>query len=174
MKAVARWPLAALLAVSGASDAQRRIEPVAQPRPAAVPVQPPVSAPVMSPAQQMQLRKQDAELIDAARRVMALVDESRVGEVWDGASAAMKRAVPREEFVAQVGGDRSRVGKPRERGDAAVTRTQYPAGQRVPQGVYANIATPTSFANAPQAVRELVSFRLDEDRTWRVSGYSLR
>jgi hypothetical protein len=23
-------------------------------------------------------------------------------------------------------------------------------------------------------VRELVSFRLDEDKTWRVSGYSLR
>ena len=28
--------------------------------------------------------------------------------------------------------------------------------------------------NMPKPVRELVSFRLDEDRQWRVSGYSLR
>jgi uncharacterized protein DUF4019 len=32
----------------------------------------------------------------------------------------------------------------------------------------------TKFANAPQPVRELVSFHLDNDKTWRVSGYSLR
>ncbi len=174
MKAVAKWALTALLAVSSATGAQ---QPAASPRQSALPRITPAAAPAdqtMSSAQEAQLRKQDAELIAAARQVMALVDEGRIGEVWDGASSAMKRAVPRAEFVAQVASDRRRVGSPNDREDSAVTRTRYPAGQRVPQGVYANIATPTTFANAPQPVRELVSFRLDEDRTWRVSGYSLR
>ena len=39
---------------------------------------------------------------------------------------------------------------------------------------YANVVYASKFANAPQPVRELASFHLDDDQTWRVSGYSLR
>ena len=45
---------------------------------------------------------------------------------------------------------------------------------QVPEGLYINVSFPTRFAKAPQPVRELVSFRLDEDKTWRLAGYSLR
>jgi hypothetical protein len=55
-----------------------------------------------------------------------------------------------------------------------VSRSQFPAGAKVPQGLYLNVAVPTTFATSQTPVRELVSFRLDEDKTWRVSGYSLR
>ena len=61
-----------------------------------------------------------------------------------------------------------------ERKQVAVTRSAYAAGGQVPAGNYINVVYATRFANAPQPVRELVSFHLDEDKTWRVSGYSLR
>jgi hypothetical protein len=48
---------------------------------------------------------------------------------------------------------------------------QYTAGSQVPPGVYVNVSFPSRFANAPQPVRELVSLRLDEDKTWRLVGY---
>src|SRR3546814_14692441 len=60
------------------------------------------------------------------------------------------------------------------RGNPAVSRSQFPAGAQVPEGFYLNVAVPTTFAESEQPVRELVSFRLDEDKVWRVSGYSLR
>lgn len=136
---------------------------------------PPGPDPQPTPQQRAALQKQDAEMSDAAQQVLELVDAGRIGEVWDGASAVMKRVVPREEFVNQVSDERGRLGRPVDRGTAGVTRTQFPAGARVPQGMYVNVATPTRFQkSAGQVVRELVSFRLDEDRVWRVSGYSVR
>ena len=51
---------------------------------------------------------------------------------------------------------------------------QYSAGAAVPEGLYINVSFPTRFANSAQPVRELVSFRFDEDQVWRLAGYSLR
>jgi hypothetical protein len=48
------------------------------------------------------------------------------------------------------------------------------AGAAVPEGLYINVSFPTRFANSAQPVRELVSFRFDEDQVWRLAGYSLR
>ena len=140
------------------------------------PVQPTArqEAPQPSPRQRAALEQQDAELAQAARQVIEMVDPGRAGEVWDGASAAIKRLVPREEFIRQVGVDRGRLGAPLQRGVPLVTRGQFRAGGQVPQGRYVNVATPTKFEKTEQPIRELVSFRLDEDHVWRVSGYSLR
>jgi hypothetical protein len=44
----------------------------------------------------------------------------------------------------------------------------------MPVGRYANIAFASKFANAKQPARELVSFHLESDKTWRVAGYTLR
>jgi hypothetical protein len=42
-------------------------------------------------------------------------------------------------------------------------------------GQYVSIEYETRFANKPDGtLRELVSFHLDGDRTWRFSGYVLR
>lgn len=103
-----------------------------------------------------------------------MIDANRVGDVWDLSTDVVKRMVPRESFVQQVTADRARLGAPSERGQPVVTRTQFQEGGEVPAGLYINIAFPTRFANTPEPVRELVSFRLDEDQVWRVSGYSLR
>ncbi|MGH8087118.1 MAG: DUF4019 domain-containing protein, partial [Stenotrophomonas sp.] len=60
------------------------------------------------------------------------------------------------------------------RGQPVVTRVKYGPGATVPEGLYINVSFPTRFANSAQPVRELVSFRLDEDRVWRLAGYSVR
>lgn len=177
--------VAALLAASATAAAQQQSTPAgaatASPATQQQPAQPGASAQAqnpqqqqLTPQQQAALAQQDAEMTKAAQQVMQMVDGNRIGDVWDGASAAMKRVVTRDAFIKQITTDRNRLGSPAGRGQANISRAQYPAGAQVPQGLYINIATPTKFANSAQQVRELVSFRLDEDKTWRVSGYSLR
>ena len=98
----------------------------------------------------------------AALKAAQLVDANRAGELWDGASAVARRAVPKAAFVSQLTTERT------------ITRVKYSAGAAVPEGLYINVSFPTRFANSAQPVRELVSFRFDEDQVWRLAGYSLR
>lgn len=148
--------------------------PAAAPRPAAAAGTPAAPAPQLSPAQQAQLEKQNAEMSAAALRAVQWVDGSRMGELWDGASTVAKKAVPRDAFVRQISADRARLGALVSRGQPSISRVRYNVGAAVPEGVYINVAYPTRFANSGQPVRELVSFRLDQDQVWRLAGYSVR
>lgn len=145
-----------------------------QPAPAPASARPADAPPALSPAQQAQLARQNAEMSQAALKAAQLVDANQAGQLWDGASVVAKKAVTREAFVRQVGSERSRLGALVGRGAGTVTRVKYGPGAQVPEGLYVNVSFPTRFASAPQPVRELVSFRLDEDKVWRLSGYSLR
>ncbi len=161
--------LAGLAFCAGALAQQPTPQPQAQPAPAGQP-----AMDQLTPEQRAALAKQDADMSQAALQVMALVDANRIGEVWDGASAAMKNVVSRDEFIKQVTIDRNRLGAVATRANPEVSRSLFKAGQQVPEGLYINVRSATKFANEAQPVRELVSFRLDEDKVWRVSGYSLR
>jgi hypothetical protein len=141
----------------------------ATPAPAAAAQQPPLTA-----EQQAQLARQDSEMSGAAAQVIQLVDQGKMAELWDGASPVAKAVVTRQDFVTQVSADRTRLGAPTERKQVAVTRAAYAAGGQVPAGNYINVVFATRFANVAEPVRELVSFHLDDDKTWRVSGYSVR
>lgn len=127
-----------------------------------------------APAQQAALEKQNVQMQQAALRVAQLVDANRAGEVWDGASPVAHSALARDAFVGMLAADRARVGTLVSRGQPSVSRVKYGSDAAVPAGLYVSVTFPTRFANGPQPVRELVSFRLDEDQVWRVSGYSLR
>ena len=155
--------LALLLLVTTAVSAQQ----AATPAPAA-------QAQQLTAEQQAQVARQDAEMSGAAAQVIQLMDQGKSAEIWDGASPVAKAVVNRQDFVTQIAADRTRLGAPTERKQVAVTRAAYAAGGAVPAGNYINVVYATKFANNPQPVRELVSFHLDEDKTWRVSGYSLR
>jgi hypothetical protein len=120
------------------------------------------------------VQKQDAEMAAAGLKVAQLVDTQRAAEAWKGASAIARRSVTEQAFVAQLDADRKRLGALQSRGQPAVTRVKYAPGATVPEGLYINVSFPTRFANSAQPVRELVSFRLDEDRVWRLAGYSVR
>ncbi|MCD9028284.1 DUF4019 domain-containing protein [Luteimonas sp. BDR2-5] len=162
------------LAVSAVLLASCAAVAAQQPQPQPAPQQDAAAQPELTPEQRAQIARQDAEMSQAALQVMQMIDANQIGEVWDGASDVMKQSVPREEFVRQISADRTRLGAPTQRSQPTVSRSQFPAGAEVPEGIYINIASPTTFANQEAPVRELVSFRFDSDRTWRVSGYSVR
>ena len=155
--------LASLLLVTTVASAQQ----AATPAPAA-------QAQQLTAEQQGQVARQDAEMSGAAAQVIQLMDQGKSAEIWDGASPVAKAVVNRQDFVTQIAADRTRLGAPTERKQVAVTRAAYAAGGAVPAGNYINVVFATRFANAAEPVRELVSFHLDEDKTWRVSGYSVR
>jgi Protein of unknown function (DUF4019) len=117
--------------------------------------------------------QENQKVAQAALQVALLVDHEKVGEVWDGASSITKQLVTRDAFVRQITADRQTVGALVSRSVASVTYRQSD-GKQLPPGVYANVAFATRFAHSQQTVRELVSFHLDGDRVWRVSGYTLR
>jgi len=124
--------------------------------------------------QQALLAQQDEQMRQVGLQVMSMVDANQVGEIWDGASEVMKSVVPRAEFVNQIVADRGRLGAVSGRTTPEITRSSSDGSNEVPTGLYINIASMTSFANQTEPVRELVSFRFDEDQTWRLTGYTLR
>lgn len=142
-------------------------------RPAAA-TAPAAPAQQLTPAQQAQLEKQNAEMSAAALQAARLVDAGQTAQLWDGASAVARKAVTRDAFTKQVSADRARLGALVGRGQPSISRVRFNAGAAVPEGLYLNVTYPTRFANSPQPVRELVSFRLDEDKVWRLAGYSVR
>ena len=160
------------LMFNGAVFAQQAVQPARAP--ATVPA--PAAAQPLTPAQQAQIAKQDADMAGAAAQVVQLVDQNRTGEVWDGASVVAKTVVTKQAFVQQIAADRKTLGTPIERKQVGVSRNYYEANnpQGLPAGLYITVAYATKFVNTPQPVREIVSFHADDDKTWRVSGYSLR
>ncbi len=159
-----------LLAFGGAASAQQ----AAQPARAPTQNQQQTAQQQLTPAQQALVAKQDADMAAAAAWVVQTVDKNNAAEVWRGASPVAKNVVTLDAFVQQIALDRQKLGAATERKQMALTRAVYPAGGQVPAGSYVNVAYATKFANSPQAVRELVSFHLDDDKVWRVSGYSVR
>ncbi len=157
-----------LLAFAGAASAQQTAQPA---RP---PAQAPQAAQQLTPAQQELVARQDAEMAKAAAWVVQNVDKNNPAEVWRGASVVAKNVVTEQGFVSQIAQDRKNLGAVQQRQQMSITRAVYPAGGQVPAGNYVNVAYATKFANAAQPVRELVSFHLDDDKVWRVSGYSVR
>ena len=94
----------ALLACIGTASAQQA-QPSQPARPQAQAARP--AQPALTPQQQAQLAKQNNEMSQAALQVMQMVDANRIGEVWDGASATMKRAVTKDDFIKQITIDRN-------------------------------------------------------------------
>jgi len=142
------------------------------------------SAPVALTPQQKSLQavvdKVGPQLIKVATEVAELVDQNKVGDVWDYASDIAKAIVNRDVFISQVSAARASMGAVRSRKLDSVTSAVYNGqgtagnGPIVPAGTYINVVFVTQFANSPKTVHELVSFHLDPDQHWRVTGYTLR
>lgn len=131
------------------------------------------AAPALTEQQAAAIRQQNVAMAQGAARVAQMIDQGHAAQVWDDASSVAKQVVSREAFVRQIDADRAQVGKLVSRKLAAITRSESRGGG-TPAGYYINVSFATRFANEKQPVRELVSFHLDSDKTWRVSGYTLR
>jgi len=114
-----------------------------------------------------------AELASAGAGVLKLIDESRFGEVWNAASPVTQQSVPKDKFNAEVARLRQPLGAPAQRVWIQLSRQQVSAGAGSMAGQYLSIEFETRFASG-QVKHELVSFRLDDDKLWRVAGYVVR
>ena len=117
--------------------------------------------------------QRNQQIEQAALQVADLVDKGQEGQVWDGASTITKQLINRDSFVKGVSTDRKTVGSLITRTPANLSFNESD-GKKLPPGLFANVAFATRFANEKQPVRELVSFHLDGDNVWRVTGYTLR
>ncbi|MBT2334595.1 DUF4019 domain-containing protein [Variovorax paradoxus] len=121
---------------------------------------------------------QDADPTNMVRgglQVIQMVDQGKIGELWDGAASVTKKRVARPEFVRQVEASRSPLGAAQQRTWVSVNRQMVGNEDTDLAGQYVNVEYETRFANASnRVVREMTSFRLDRDGTWRLSGYVLR
>jgi hypothetical protein len=112
-------------------------------------------------------------IVEAGLRVGRLMDEGRVEEVWDGSSVVNKQRVTRRAFVDHIVRARGGQVAATARTWVSVTRNIAPGSAGPNAGLYVSVQYETSLANG-KVVHELVSFRWDEDQTWRLAGYAVR
>lgn len=143
----------------------------AQTQPATAPQKP--QAQQLTPQQREALQKQNQVLVQYADRIVAMIDNGQAAQVWDQASDVAKKSVSRDQFVSTVQADRARLGTMKSRKVAIVTHTLSKGDAKLPAGQYVNINYATQFSSEAKPTRELVSFHLDGDRKWRLSGYTV-
>lgn len=128
--------------------------------------------PQLTPQQLAAIRKQNRVLVQYAAAIANMVDHGQVAQVWNASSDVAKKAVAEDKFVQATEADRAQLGTATSRKVQEITRG-VSDGQKLPAGYYVNISFSTQFSKYPKPVRELVSFHLDKDRTWRLSGYTV-
>ena len=121
---------------------------------------------------------QDVEPSDMVRgglQAIQMVDQAKAGDLWDGAAAGARKRAPRADFINQVTKARAPLGAAQQRTWVTINRQVLNDADADLAGQYVSVEYETRFANKPTTmVRELVSFHLDRDGTWRFSGYALR
>lgn len=108
---------------------------------------------------------------DAGARVARMVDAGQLAQLWDEASGVTRKSVARDAFIAGINKSRQPLGAVTGRNWLSVHR-QSGDGKVLPAGLYASSEFLAEFPGKPP-VRELVSFRLDEDGIWRFAGYAV-
>lgn len=114
------------------------------------------------------------QMIRGSLQVIQLIDQGRTGELWDGASAGARKRVAREDFIRQVTQARAALGAPQARTWVAVNRQAAGGDDPDLAGQYVSVEYETRFAGREQHARELATFHLGRDGTWRFSGYIVR
>lgn len=127
----------------------------------------------LTPEQRAAIQKQNGILVKYADQIVAMIDNGQVGQVWDQASEVAKKAAPRDRFVKATEAERGKLGTVKSRKVGKVTRSVSKGGGKLPAGLYVNVNYTTQFSKQAKPALEKVSFHLDSDRKWRVSGYTV-
>ena len=109
--------------------------------------------------------------VAAAKTWLSLVDGEKYAESWDQASQIFKGAVQKEQWVQTMQAARTPFGKNISRElKSKRYSTSLPGA---PDGQYVVIQFDASFENKKTTI-ETITPMLDEDGTWRVSGYFIQ
>lgn len=111
----------------------------------------------------------DALLRDADA-VFKQLDAGQYRDVWTDSAAFVKARIKQDQFAADMERARQSVGTVRHRGWAQITRIRYTNTAGMPDGLYANLDYATTLASG-SIVYEKLSFRLEDDGHWHMTGY---
>jgi hypothetical protein len=115
--------------------------------------------------------KAEAAAVEAAEAWLSLVDSGDYAGSWNQAAGFFKRAVAREAWEMSMESRRRPLGANISR---EVKSKRYCTSlPGAPDGEYVVIQFESSFENKQSAI-ETVTPMLDEDGTWRVSGYYIK
>ncbi|MCA8427883.1 DUF4019 domain-containing protein [Burkholderia seminalis] len=102
--------------------------------------------------------------------VFKQLDAGQYGAVWTDAAAFVKARIKQDQFAADMQHARQSVGAVSRRGWAQVTRIRYTNASTTPDGLYANVDYTTTLTSGA-TVYEKLSFRLEDDGRWHLTGY---
>jgi hypothetical protein len=109
--------------------------------------------------------------VSAAEKWLSMVDEGKYSDSWQGAAEYLRNAISQEQWNRSLQAVRKPLGKIVSRQMKTATyRTSLPGA---PDGEYVVIKFDTSFENKKAAI-ETVTPMMDQDGTWRVSGYYIK
>ena len=107
----------------------------------------------------------------AAESWLQLVDAGKYEESWDQAASLFKNAITKEEWIKTIKAARDPFGKFVSR---KLKGTQHQTSlPGAPDGEYVIVQFDTTFEKKKSAV-ETVTPMLEQDGTWKVSGYYIR
>lgn len=112
--------------------------------------------------------KEEEMAIQSAESWLALVDEEKYLESWEGLAGLFKKNIKKEEWVNDLNRFRKPLGKLLERKLQHVTNSSEAS-----VGEYLIFQYETSFENKKSAV-EAVSVIKDKDGKWRTLGYGIQ
>ncbi|WP_250494470.1 MULTISPECIES: DUF4019 domain-containing protein [unclassified Caballeronia] len=124
--------------------------------------------------QQAQLDKQDQDIAQVASTIVKMVDENKAGDIWDLSSPLARKVITRDDFVKKVTNDRAALGAAGMRMPMGVRHLHFDGTGNMPAGSYITVTFDTQFSQAQKSSREIVTFILDPDNSWRFAGYSVR
>ena len=109
-------------------------------------------------------------LLRDADVVFKQLDAGQYGAVWADSAAFVKARIKQDPFAADMQHARQSIGPVSHRGWAQITRIRYTNSSSMPDGLYANLDYATTLTSGA-TVYEKLSFRLDDDGRWRLTGY---
>ncbi|HDR9512157.1 hypothetical protein C5615_38130 [Burkholderia cepacia] len=113
------------------------------------------------------------ELLQDANVVLRQLDAGQFDDVWTNAAGFVKTRVKQDQFATNLRRARQAFGTVDHRGWAQVTRIRYTNVANVPDGLYANVDCATTLTTGARFYEKL-SFRLDGDDHWHLTGYTPR
>jgi len=112
----------------------------------------------------------DKDVIEAGRKWLALVDSGQYDETWEIASPLLKGKVSKEKWNDGLRNLRKPLGKLVSRTPEKFARAHQLPG--APDGDYVIVEYTSTFENGKHP--EQLTWSLEKDDIWRVSGYFIR
>jgi hypothetical protein len=107
----------------------------------------------------------------AAEKWLRMVDEGKYSDSWQEAAEYFRNAINQEQWNRSLQAVRKPLGEVVSRQMKSATYTTSLPG--APDGEYVVIQFDTAFENKKAAI-ETVTPMMDQDGTWRVSGYYIK